>query len=227
MEDTLERPEHARYLYTFKTQPCRELLCEDGECWNYHGFKDRRRIPQFNPSTLNFAYSTTLCTSATCSYPDCPSSHNGLEMSFHPVLYKTKLCTGRLEDGRCNVRGLHCAYAHSQAEIRTPGLMYDLDRRVKADGRSVPQEHAPVEVLPNSHLFQLHREHGALEVRLRHLSQQLQQRRASTACSLCHIQPRALVSAGCGHCICVACAQQATCPVCGVDAGWIALAVNY
>jgi len=269
-----ERAEDSRYLFDFKTQPCRDLHCEDLECWNYHSYKDKRRVPLYLPEAQGFAYSNSTCTATSCRYPDCLYAHNGLEVSFHPLLYRTKLCAGLMALSHCNFKGPHCAFAHSQAELRFPASLYHLKGAESFSARSfkpkvgcppgfsLPRSPVPYspsnevsafqleemrmslppppgleegktsfrhepESVANSDLFKLHREQGALEARLRQLGQLICQRKELVACGLCHKQPRALVSARCGHCLCVVCAEQVACPVCGCEGGWIALEVHY
>ena len=279
IRDSMERVEDARYLFEFKTQPCRDLQCEDQECWNYHSYKDKRRVPRYLPETQGFTYSASTCTMPSCDYPNCTCAHNGLEVSFHPLLYKTKLCAGMIAQNHCNFKGPHCAFAHSQAELRLPACLYDLkgaesfssknfrpkigcpppgfasaksflpctppsefnafqmddlrislppppgleEEKVSFNMESNPEP----ESVANSDLFKLHREQGALEARLRQVSQLISRRKELVACGLCHKQPRALVSASCGHCLCVGCVEQEVCPVCGCEGGWIALEVHY
>lgn len=278
ISDMREQAEDYRYLFEFKTQPCRDLHCEDLECWNYHSYKDKRRVPLYLPEAQGFAYSASTCSAPNCRYPDCLFAHNGLEVSFHPLLYKTKLCAGLVALGHCNFKGPHCAFAHSQAELRLPASLYSLKgadsfspqsfkpKIGSPPGFSLPRLLVPYsppnelsafqleeirmflppppgleeakssfpiesrsesESVANSQLFKLHREQGALEARLRQLSQLICQRKELVACGLCHKQPRALVSARCGHCLCVTCAEQLACPVCGCEGGWIALEVQY
>jgi len=49
----------------------------------------------------------------------CPRSHGWLEIIFHPLLYKTKLCTAPRRNGVCSAYGVYCAKAHMRSEIRS------------------------------------------------------------------------------------------------------------
>jgi len=50
---------------------------------------------------------------------NCPLSHGWLEIIYHPLLYKTKLCKSERQGGVCTKYGVYCAKAHSRCEIRS------------------------------------------------------------------------------------------------------------
>jgi len=49
----------------------------------------------------------------------CPRSHGYLEMIYHPLLYKTKMCESFQRNGVCHKKGVYCAKAHKETEIRS------------------------------------------------------------------------------------------------------------
>jgi len=54
----------------------------------------------------------------------CPRAHGWLEVIFHPLLYKTKMCKSNLENGACRQYGIYCAKAHNPKEIRNLVKIY-------------------------------------------------------------------------------------------------------
>jgi hypothetical protein len=43
------------------------------------------------------------------------------ELIYHPLIFKTKMCDGCLDDkGYCSKYGRHCAKAHSEDDLRKP-----------------------------------------------------------------------------------------------------------
>jgi len=58
---------------------------------------------------------------------NCPRSHGWLEIIYHPLLYKTKLCKSRIKQGLCSQYGVYCAKAHTRAEIRNLNEIYGVD----------------------------------------------------------------------------------------------------
>jgi len=85
----------------------------------------KRRVPkQMRSSGGLFNYIPEPCQEfekfKRCRFGDsCPRSHGWLEIIFHPLLYKTKLCKSRLQNGVCSEYGIYCAKAHARAEIRS------------------------------------------------------------------------------------------------------------
>jgi len=76
----------------------------------------------------------------------CPRSHGWLEIIFHPLLYKTKLCTAPRRNGVCSAYGVYCAKAHTRCEIRSLVEIYgeewkrhyDISDRLKVKSRGRP-----------------------------------------------------------------------------------------
>ena len=73
------------------------------ECFFHHG-KDRRRDP------FTFTYHPTMCmiTHGTENTDSCYYCHNGVEIAFHPRVYKTQLCKAGSERNR-----EFCSFYHS------------------------------------------------------------------------------------------------------------------
>jgi len=64
----------------------------------------------------------------SCSLGDsCPRSHGWLEVIYHPLIYKTKLCKSKRKNGICAKYGLYCAKAHSRFEVRSLVEIYGHD----------------------------------------------------------------------------------------------------
>merc|ERR1719173_359886 len=76
----------------------------------------------------------------------CPRSHGWLEIIFHPLLYKTKLCTAPRRNGVCSAYGVYCAKAHTRGEIRSLVEIYgenwkrhyDIANRLKVQSNRRP-----------------------------------------------------------------------------------------
>eukprot|EP00981_Chlorochromonas_danica_P002916 scaffold598_cov183-Ochromonas_danica.AAC.6 len=110
---------HNRILATYKTSHCKQKLPHDRRsCQNWHSKADRRRNP------FEFSYGCTECPHQTemteCNLGDkCKFSHGFLERMYHPDLYKTSMCQ-RISAGMHCDRGLFCAFAHNQGDLRFP-----------------------------------------------------------------------------------------------------------
>jgi len=50
-----------------------------------------------------------------------------LEIIFHPLLYKTKMCKSNLKNGVCREYGVYCAKAHNPSDIRNLVQIYGED----------------------------------------------------------------------------------------------------
>jgi len=83
-----------------------------------------RRVPKIIPSKGNlFNYIPKACPeykkTKKCSKGDaCYLAHGWLEIIYHPLLFKTKLCESSLKEGVCSEYGIFCAKAHNQKEVR-------------------------------------------------------------------------------------------------------------
>jgi len=54
----------------------------------------------------------------------CPQAHGYLEIIYHPLLYKTKMCESYQKPGVCRKYGVCCAKAHNLSEIRNLVKIY-------------------------------------------------------------------------------------------------------
>jgi len=57
----------------------------------------------------------------------CYRAHSWLEIIFHPLLFKTKLCESNLKKGVCRKYGIYCAKAHNESEVRNLVSIYGKD----------------------------------------------------------------------------------------------------
>jgi len=58
---------------------------------------------------------------------ECYLAHGWLEIIYHPLLFKTKLCKSRLRNGVCRKYGFYCAKAHNENEVRNLVSIYGKD----------------------------------------------------------------------------------------------------
>jgi hypothetical protein len=59
------------------------------------------------------------CEHENCRYGDnCLHAHSIFETSFHPLVYKLKMCDFKQTKGHCN-KGDLCSYAHDEHDVRT------------------------------------------------------------------------------------------------------------
>jgi len=63
----------------------------------------------------------------------CFRAHGQIEIIFHPLLYKTKLCQSSLENGVCAKFGVYCAKAHKRSELRNLVQIYGANWKVHYD----------------------------------------------------------------------------------------------
>jgi len=54
----------------------------------------------------------------------CLRSHGWLEVIFHPLLFRTKVCKSRLKNGVCLQYGFYCAKAHNPIYVRNLVTLY-------------------------------------------------------------------------------------------------------
>jgi len=115
------------YMFKFRTNICSEKRrCSNpAGCFDAHSKIMKRRVPiQVKSNGGLFNYIPEACPewqkSKKCSMGDsCPRSHGWLEIIFHPLLYKTKLCKAPRRNGVCSEYGVYCAKAHMRSEIRS------------------------------------------------------------------------------------------------------------
>jgi len=114
------------YMFKFRTKRCtRQRQCKDpSRCFDAHSNLMKRRVPKqvWSKGGL-FNYIPEPCpewqrSKKCCLGDSCTRSHGWLEMIYHPLLYKTKLCKSKRQNGACIEYGMYCAKAHARSEIR-------------------------------------------------------------------------------------------------------------
>ena len=103
-------------------------LCTASDCFDYHSFKLRRRVPRIihYSNGVFWNYNACRCQALEkemkCDKGDaCRYSHCKEEIAYHPSRYKTQPCSYPARpDGVCTRFGAHCAYAHGEEELRKP-----------------------------------------------------------------------------------------------------------
>jgi len=132
------------YMYKFRTNFCnmRGNCRRQGTCSDAHSKITKRRIPALDEKRRKWNYIPKPCPqyrrSNNCSLGDsCPRSHGWLEVIYHPLIYKTKLCKSKRKNGVCAKYGLYCAKAHSRFEVRSLVEIfgYDWSRYYDLSGR--------------------------------------------------------------------------------------------
>jgi len=120
-----------KYMYEFCTMYCKPNDCpEDVSCLNAHSKRMIRRIPKQDPylgRLFNYIPKQYLQykKSKKCSFGyKSFLAHGQLEIIFHPLLYKTKLCLSKLENGIL-LQVWHLLHKGSQTQ-RVPELGSDL-----------------------------------------------------------------------------------------------------
>jgi len=122
-------------MYTFGTKLCsgRRQCRNRSTCFDAHSITMMRRVPrQVHSNGGLFNYIPEPCQefqrSKKCRLGDsCPQAHGWLEIIFHPLLYKTKLCRAKRHNGICSDYGVYCAKAHARCEIRSLIEIYGED----------------------------------------------------------------------------------------------------
>jgi len=129
MQPTKENDKDNLYMYKFRTNSCTKKRCRNpSKCFDAHSQVMRRRVPKLRHDGL-FNYIPELCPqwqkSKKCHKGDsCHRSHGWLEIIFHPLLYKTKICKSNHKNGVCREYGVYCAKAHNPTEIRNLVKIY-------------------------------------------------------------------------------------------------------
>jgi len=117
------------YMYKFRTSPCTKKPCrQPNNCSNSHSLLMRRRVPMQGRKGL-FNYIPKPCPEwkkhKKCVLRDsCSQAHGWLEMIYHPLRYKTKMCESYEKSGVCRKYGVYCAKAHNRTEIRNLVKIY-------------------------------------------------------------------------------------------------------
>lgn len=121
------------HMYKFRTKLCyRKRQCKNpSSCFDAHSNLMKRRVPKLIGSNRGwlFNYTPEACLewqrSKKCRMGEkCTRSHGWLEMIFHPLLYKTKLCESTHQNGFCDNYGIYCAKARTPREIRCLDEIY-------------------------------------------------------------------------------------------------------
>jgi len=122
------------YMYKFRTNFCsmRGNCRRQGKCSDAHSKITKRRVPALDEKRRKWNYIPKPCPqyriSNNCSLGDsCPRSHGWLEVIYHPLIYKTKLCKSKRKNGICIKYGLYCARAHSWFEVRSLVEIFGFD----------------------------------------------------------------------------------------------------
>jgi len=129
MSQVKEKYNDDDYMYKFRTKPCTKKRCRNPpKCFDAHSEVMRRRVPiQGNHGLYNYIpepcpqwQKMKKCTLRG----SCQRSHGWLEIIFHPLLYKTKMCKSNLKNGVCREYGVYCAKAHNPSDIRNLVQIY-------------------------------------------------------------------------------------------------------
>jgi len=120
-----------KYMYEFCTKRCTWKECpKDVTCFDAHSKAMSRRVPRQLKSLGGlFNYIPEHCPQykwkKRCKLGEgCFRAHGWLEVIFHPLLYKTKLCKSTHENGVCRLYGIYCAKAHKRSEMRNLAKIY-------------------------------------------------------------------------------------------------------
>jgi len=120
-----------KYMYEFCTKRCNWKGCpKDATCVDAHSKAMSRRVPmQLKSMGGLFNYIPEQCPQykwkKRCTLGEnCFRAHGWLEIIFHPLLYKTKLCKSTYENGVCKLYGIYCAKAHKRNEMRNLAKIY-------------------------------------------------------------------------------------------------------
>jgi len=129
-----------KYMYEFCTRRCTWKECpKDASCFDAHSKVMCRRVPKQIWSLGGlFNYIPEHCPQykwkKKCNFGDnCFRAHGWLEVIFHPLLYKTKLCKSTHENGACRLYGIYCAKAHKRSEMRNLAKIYGKNWKVHYD----------------------------------------------------------------------------------------------
>jgi len=120
-------------LNTFKTQRCEdEPNSHDSKCCGmFHHRFDRRRPPTGyspEPCVNEFLqFGEVRGDHVICPFGDqCSRCHNIVELLYHPLVFKRRLCMDMLEKESCP-RGSLCAFAHSRMEIEAHATVFSAE----------------------------------------------------------------------------------------------------
>jgi len=126
MRQTKSDDANELYMYKFRTKFCsmKGKCPSPATCFDAHSKILKRRVPKLIEVSGVYNYIPECCPqwrrSKSCSSGEnCPRSHGWLEVIYHPLLYKTKLCKSDRKDGICTEYGQYCAKAHNRIEVRS------------------------------------------------------------------------------------------------------------
>jgi len=125
-------------MYKFRTKPCTKRRCQNPPmCFYAHSKGMMRRVPTQGEHGF-YNYIPKPCPQwqklKKCSLGEsCLRSHGWLEIIFHPLLYRTKMCKSDLKNGVCREYGVYCAKAHNPTEIRNLVNIYGVDWKKQYD----------------------------------------------------------------------------------------------
>jgi len=121
-------------MYKFRTKKCCNKKCRNGKtCFNFHSRVMSRRVPkQIGTRRTLFNYIPHECPEykkrKKCALGnECHLAHGWLEIIYHPLLFKTKLCESSSKKGVCRKYGIYCAKAHNENEVRNLVSIYGKD----------------------------------------------------------------------------------------------------
>jgi len=126
------------YPYKFRTKTCTKKRGRYSKrCFYNHGNGMRRRAPEQHERGC-FNYIPTHCqqwqkTKNCCLGDSCVRAHGWMEINFHPLFYKTKMCRSYLKNGVCFECGVYCAKAHNPTEILNLVNIYGEDWKYHFD----------------------------------------------------------------------------------------------
>ncbi len=196
-------------ILLYKTQPCPCASCpQPSDCWYFHTSSDHRRPPVV-PGKGQFLYQAQLCPKeGDCEDERCEYANNDLELAFHPLKFKVRMCEERL------CRRKYCPYAHETAELRnTIGQVKQEIPLLKV----FPAHQTPASALTLPQLMLFYQEKGSLQQALSHTLSQLSAATTRLACSQCRKTTAEGIKTCCGFRQCLACWQAETeaCVLCG------------
>jgi len=134
MRQAMSEDANEFYMYKFRTKFCsmKGKCPSPATCFDAHSRIMKRRVPTLNEDSGKYNYIPKTCPqwrrSKNCSFGEnCPRSHGWLEVIYHPLLYKTKLCKSKRKNGICAEYGVYCAKAHSRVEVRSLVNIFGVD----------------------------------------------------------------------------------------------------
>jgi len=138
-----------KFMYEFRTKSCLKKGCKKSRvCFHAHNRALRRRVPKLAKGKEGvFNYIPVECPhykkSKKCKMGnECHLAHGWLEVIFHPLLYKTKMCKSSLKNGLCANYGIFCAKAHNINGVRNLVTIYGQNWKQHYDISKRPLSHS-------------------------------------------------------------------------------------